>query len=308
MDGRGMPAVVVGVDVAENNWPAIRTGAWEAQRRGASLLLAHGYDDVLTFAAFGAEPYFPPGYDPAAEATESVQRLVDKVRVQFPDLSVHRRLWAGSGARGLVDESDSALLVVVGARGSGGFAGVTIGSTAAQVAAHAHCPVIVVRPPVGDEDDEPDVPHPGPVVVGVDGSPGGGAALRFAYDEASMRGVPVVAVNSWWLLPNRNLGPAHPGTYDDLERATDEAQRLLAEAVAGWSAEYPDVALEQRSLHEMNPSTALIDASRKAGLVVVGSRGRGGFVGLLLGSVGRDLVSNAHCPVAVVHPRVSGDE
>jgi nucleotide-binding universal stress UspA family protein len=161
--------------------------------------------------------------------------------------------------------------------------------------------VIVVRPPLGDTDDMPPVPHPGPVLVGVDGSPSSDAALRFAFDEASMRGVPLVALNSWWMLPRDNLGPVYPGTYDDLERATDEAQRLLAEAVAGWSADYPDIELEKRSPHEMNPSIALIDASRDAGLVVVGSRGRGGFVGLLLGSVGRDMVGNAQCPVAVVH-------
>jgi nucleotide-binding universal stress UspA family protein len=118
-----------------------------------------------------------------------------------------------------------------------------------------------------------------------------------------MRGAPLVALNCWWQLPRKNLGPVYPGTYDDLERATAEARRLLAEAVAGWSADYPDVVLEQRPVHEMNTSIALINASREAGLVVVGSRGRGGFVGLLLGSVGRDLVGNAHCPVAVVHPR-----
>jgi nucleotide-binding universal stress UspA family protein len=303
MDARsGSTAVVVGVDVAENNWPAIWTGAWEAQRRGASLLLAHGYENLVTFARFGAEPYFLPGYDPAAAATEAVERLADAVRERYPTASVHTRLWAGSGAGGLVDESHAAQLIVVGAHGSGCLAGVTIGSTAAQVAAHARCPVIVVRPPARDGGAEPAVPHPGPVVVGVDGSPAADVALRFAFDEASMRGVSLVALNSWWLLPRKNLGPVHPGTYDEA-KATTEARRLLAEAVAGWSADYPDVVLEQRSVHEMNPSVALINASREAGLVVVGSRGRGGFVGLLLGSVGRDLVGNAYSPVAVVHPR-----
>jgi nucleotide-binding universal stress UspA family protein len=303
MDVKGGPAaVVVGVDVAENNWPAIRTGAWEAQRRAATLLLAHGYENFVTFAGFGAEPYFPPGYDPAAEATETLERLADAARDRFPTVSVHTRLWVGSGAGGLVDESHAAQLVVVGARGSGGFAWATIGSTAAQVAAHAHCPVIVVRPPVQDGGAEPTVPHPGPVGVGVDGSPAADVALRFAFDEASARGVPVVAFNSWWVLPRKNLGPVYSGTYDE-PQATAEAQRLLAEAVAGWSADYPDVEVQHRSVHEMNPSISLINASHEAGLVVVGSRGRGGFVGLLLGSVGRDLVGNAYCPVAVVHLR-----
>src|SRR5215472_14799281 len=223
MDVKGGPAaVVVGVDIAQNNWPIIRTGAWEAQRREAPLLLAHGYDDIISFSAFGAEPYFPPGFDPAAEATEAVERLADAVRQRYPTVSVHTRLWAGSGAGGLVDESRAAKLLVVAARGSGGFAGVTIGSTAAQVAAHAHCPVLVVRPPVQNEGGEPPVPHPGPVVVGVDGSPSADAALGFAFAEASMRGVGLRAVNSWWLLPRKNLGPVYPGTYDE-QQATAEA-------------------------------------------------------------------------------------
>jgi nucleotide-binding universal stress UspA family protein len=85
------------------------------------------------------------------------------------------------------------------------------------VAAHAHCPVVVVRPPLGQESGELPVPHPGPVVVGVDGSAAAEPALRFAFDEASMRGCLLVVRNCWWLLPRKNLGPVYPGMYDDLE-------------------------------------------------------------------------------------------
>jgi nucleotide-binding universal stress UspA family protein len=144
------------------------------------------------------------------------------------------------------------------------------------------------------------VPRPGPVIVGVDGGPQTPAALAFAFEEAAVREVPLIALYAWWMLPADNLGPVRPGHYDD-RQAHEEAARILAEAVAGWSQKYPDVKVEQRPVHAINPSLALIEASSHAGLVVVGCRGRGGFTGLLLGSVGRDLVGHAHAPVAVIH-------
>ena len=104
------------------------------------------------------------------------------------------------------------------------------------------------------------------------------------------------------MLPLANLGPVHPGEYDDAEADT-EARRILSEAMAGWSPKFPDVPVEQRPTQTMNASLALIRASDGAGLVVVGSRGRGGFTGLLLGSVSRDLIGHARAPVAVMHDR-----
>jgi len=197
--------------------------------------------------------------------------------------------------------------VVVGSRGRGGFAGLSIGSVAAQTAAHAACPVMVIRPPI-DGDTEPmtdtseraRVP-PDPVVVGVDGSGTSTDAVRFAFEEASLRHVQLVAMHVWWQLPTHELGPDLPTR--DLPQAMEEAKRVLAGMLGDWPAKFPDVPVELRPVQSMNPSKELIEASRDAGLVVVGSRGRGGFKGLLLGSVGRDLVGHAYCPVAVVHPR-----
>ena len=114
--------------------------------------------------------------------------------------------------------------------------------------------------------------------------------------------VPLEAIYVWWLLPQHSLGPDLPG-HITAEEAQEESRRMLAELMAGWVGKYPDVPVQLRAVHAMNPSHTLIEASREAGLVVVGSRGRGGFAGLLLGSVSRDLVGHAHCPVAVVHPR-----
>jgi nucleotide-binding universal stress UspA family protein len=312
----GPPPVVVGVDGSTGSWRAVHAAAWEAGERGVPLVLAHGYTETFPYSWFAWSPVPPFGFDIRVEANRALQQMADGVRGRYPGLTVGTYLQAGSGAGVLTDVSPSAALVVVGSRGAGGFLGLSLGSVAAQTAAHARAPVIVIR-----SEDEPGtsslqepaadpmaragtVPRPGPVLVGVDGSPVSDAAIDFAFQEAALRGVQLMAMHVWWRLPEHNLGPDVPGHYD-ADGAHQEAQRLLAEMLAGWSSKFPDVPVEQREVLSMNPSLALIEASADAGLVVVGSRGRGGFTGLLLGSVGRDLVGHAHSPVAVVPPRRS---
>jgi nucleotide-binding universal stress UspA family protein len=307
-EGAGRPPIVVGVDGSPASWQAIHAAVWESRARQAPLVLAHGFPaDPYTWYGW-APMYAGPAYDPRALAQTLVDETAAEVRTTYPDVSVSTELHAGTGAHALIEASRHATLVVVGARGRGGFAGLSIGSVAAQTAAHSTCPVLVIRP-VPDEDTEPlsdtsdrATPPPLPVLVGVDGSPTSDAAIAFAFEEALLRRVPLVAVHVWWQLPTHNLGPDLPGHYD-LPQAIEEAKRLLAEMIAGWSSKFPEVPVELRPVQGMNPSNELVEASADAGLVVVGSRGRGGFKGLLLGSVSRDLVGHALCPVAVVHPR-----
>jgi nucleotide-binding universal stress UspA family protein len=267
--------VVAGVDGSAGSWAAVRLAAWEATRRRVPLMIIYAYGEAIGYTSFdwGART---PGLFEAA--------LAD-----------------GGGASALVEQSHTASLVVVGSRGVGGFHLLSIGSVASQVAMHAYGPVIVVRPPVAVDAPPGEVVRGGPVVVGIDGSEPSAEALRFAADEADSRGTALVALYAWWLLPRRNLGPVTPSHYDP-DQAREEAERMLAEAVSGWSQQYPDLRIERRTCHDINPAAALIDVSRTAGLVVVGCRGRGGFASLLLGSVGRSLVDHADCPVAVVHP------
>jgi nucleotide-binding universal stress UspA family protein len=298
-----VPPVVVGVDGSDESWQAIHAAAWEARARRLPLVLTHGYPaDPYTW--YGWAPlYAGPAVDSRAAATALVDETANEVRAAYPDLLVGTDVRVGTGAHALIGASQRARLVVVGSRGRGGFAGLSIGSTAAQTAAHATCPVLVVRP-VGDDrapSAEVGPTTPRPVLVGVDGSSTSENAIEFAFEEASLRRVPLIALYVWWLLPTHNLGPDLPGHYG-LDEAREEARRLLAEIMAGWTGKFPDVPLQSRPVQGMNPSHELIDASREAGLVVVGSRGRGGFAGLLLGSVGRDLIGHALCPVAVVHP------
>ena len=273
--------VVAGFDGSPESWAAVRVAAWEAERRGRPLTLVHGY---------GPPALQPVREDVLAEVRGMVTDAATRVAEAHPDLSVHTRLSAGGGAATLVAASHTASLVVVGARGHGGFAGLSVGSVAAQTAAHATCPVMVIR------GHTPEAAS-GPVVVGVSRSEHDRAALDFAFDEATLRGVPVVGVHVWWFA--KEVGEK-PDQYDEAVLDT-AARRVVAEAMADWSQRNSTVAVEQRPIRSMNSSATLIDESARAGLVVVGCRGRGGFASLLLGSVGRDLIGHAEAPVAVVH-------
>ena len=299
--------VVVGVDGSVGSWRAVEAAAWEARQRSATLVLLHGYYERYPYAAYGWGPYVPIGDYPRDFAQALLDETVERIRLSYPDVAVQTWLRPGSGSSVLVEASPAAALLVVGARGHGGFGGLSLGSVAAQVAAYATCPVLVIRPPDDELADEAqalaaaagvNVPRQGPIVVGVDGSTHADAALEFAFQESSLRRVPLVATYVWSMSLASDLEPAEPGQRDSEDAG---ARRLLAEVLAGWGPKYPDVMVEQRVVHSMNPSQALIEASAEAGLVVVGSRGRGGFAGLLLGSVGRDLVGHAHSPIAVVH-------
>jgi nucleotide-binding universal stress UspA family protein len=287
-------AVIAGVDGSSESWAAVRYAAWEAQRRGRSLALVHGYFERLPYAAFGWAPYQPVVADLLTDSRAMLTDTAKRIGEEYPDLFVHTHLSAGGGSGVLVQASRRAGLIVVGARGHGGFAGLSIGSVAAQTAAHASCPVMVIRGP------EPDMAEVGgPVVVGIDGSPHDDAVLAFAFEEAALRGAPVVGIHVWWFPHDGALEPE--GYRYDSAALEDEAARVVSQAMAGWAQRYPDITVVHRPTRGLNPSAELIDESATAGLVVVGCRGRGGFASLLLGSVGRDLIGHAQAPVAVVH-------
>jgi nucleotide-binding universal stress UspA family protein len=134
----------------------------------------------------------------------------------------------------------------------------------------------------------------------VDGSPTSAAAIGFAAEQAAWRKTNLVAVHAWAQPVSTGPGDMLPLVYDPDLLAAEEA-RVLAESVAGIGATHPDVNVERR-LVEDRAASALIEQSRRAQLVVVGSRGHGGFTGLLLGSVSHALLHHADCPVAVVPP------
>lgn len=273
--------VVVGVDGSPSSLVAAEHAAQAAVGRGCPLHLVHGYLHPLGYGV----PLNP--YDVGIPApTEQAQKMLEQTATdlvgRWPGLTVEARQVAGGPGATLVEESKRAELVVVGSRGHGGFAGLLLGSVGSQVAAHAHCPVLVVRPA------EQPVLTTGPVLVGVDGSESAELAVGYAADEAARRQAGLVLV--------------HVAPADGEAGVPPELGDLLTTAAAAVRGSHPGVAVEERVLRAAGPGPALVGASRDAALVVVGSRGRGGFTGMLLGSVSQAVVQHAHCPVLVAHP------
>ncbi|MGW4170293.1 universal stress protein [Streptomyces chartreusis] len=261
--------VVVGVDGSSSCRAAVEAAAREARWRGAGLRVVHAV------SRSGRPMYSQP--DPAP-LDDLVREAADHARAVAPEAEVTEAVVPGSAVAVLGAESRAADLVVVGARGAGGFVEMLLGSTAVSLAAHTKCPVMVIR---GEPADA------GPVVVAVDGSPKGERAVEFAFAEAALRKAEILAVHAW--LPD--YAPAGTGV--------ESAERLLAQALAGHAEKYPDVVVGQQVLSG-EPRETLIEASRSAQLMVLGARGHGGFAGLLLGSVSQALLHHAHCSVTVV--------
>ncbi len=291
--------VVVGIDGSDEGACAADYGAWEARRRGTSLSLVYAHHPT---------PLWGPTnliLDEYAWERDWVRSLLEKTRAEVsethPDLTVHAAAKTGGAAGVLVRESAEAGLVVVGTRATGGFMGHLAGSVAAQVAAHAQCPVMVIRGVAGRRCDMTAF-EGRPVVVGVDGSEGAQHAIDYAVEQAVARDAEVHAVLAWSLFEIHDVGDIIPEDFDfDGEAA--KADRLLDEALSGWRDRYPDLVIRHHAVHEVDPVRALLGEDENAGLYVVGSRGAGGFAGLLLGSTVDGLVRSAKAPVAVVHAR-----
>ncbi|OBF09737.1 universal stress protein [Mycobacterium sp. ACS4054] len=186
----------------------------------------------------------------------------------------------------LIEASRDAWMLVTGSQGLGAVGRLLLGSVATGIVHHAHCPVAVIHSEV--------TPDAGaPVVLGIDGSPASEAATALAFDEASRRGVGLVALHVW---SDVGVFPILGMDWHDREK---EAQEILAERLAGWQERHPEVHVE-RKLFCDKPSEWLLKESERAQLVVVGSRGRGGFPGMLLGSVSSAVAQSARVPVVVV--------
>ncbi|MEV4516656.1 universal stress protein [Dactylosporangium sp. NPDC049525] len=285
-------AVVVGVDGSPDSKRAVQWAAADAARRQRPLHLLHGHEwPVVTYPMAGLA--MPIIYE--TESLESPARILADAVLQARDVDAELRISTEASADlcvpALLAASRHASLVVVGNRGLGGFTALLVGSTGVELASHAICPVVIVR-----HADRPDGGSTGRVVVGVDSSHGAHEALGLAFEQAAFRGCGLTAVHAY----HRQNAGHQPGGIPDA--ALDGERRLLAESLAGWREKYPRVDVRLDTV----PGRAggvLTDASAGAQLLVVGARGRGGFVGLLLGSVSQAVVHHACCPVAVVrHP------
>lgn len=284
--------VVVGVDGSEAALAAVHWGAREAAHRDAALLVVHTFD-VAGLYADAAVASLLDDVEAALEkeAGEILAGAQEAAAEAAPGVAVETRWDRGAPAPVLVADSENALLMVIGSAGRGAL-GTALGSVTLAVASHAKCPVVVVR---GDADAT------GPVVVGVDGGPLSDTALAHAFAAASRYDAPLVAVHVW---SDADTERAHLGTLfatSPWETMRGAEERALAERLAGWSQRYPEVAVERR-IGRSEPSRALVEASAGARTVVVATRGRGGFTGLLLGSTGLSLIQHAPVPVTLVGP------
>ncbi|KGN40682.1 universal stress protein [Knoellia aerolata] len=281
--------VVVGFDGSPPGDAAFAWAVAEATRRDLPLhvLVARGMLYPVA-AGYGLTTPWPEEFD-----SELVDEARERVAGMAPERAVVVESVAGTPASFLVDASREAELVVVGRRRQSALGEAFSGSTSSQVAAHASCPVVVV-------DKDFDVSPQAPIVVAVDGSSANDPAVGFAFERAAALGASVTAVHSWWVDV--------PQTFDApwlSEERVAELEHLhrgrLDVALAGWSAKFPEVEV-RTVLRRSLPVEAVLAESEGAQLIVVGSRGHGGFVGLLLGSVSQGLLHRDRpCPIAVVH-------
>ncbi|MEV7011396.1 universal stress protein [Streptosporangium sp. NPDC051022] len=214
-----------------------------------------------------------------------------RARERAPQIGVRTAQVIGAVTERLKSETESADTLVLGSRGMGGFAGLVLGSVGLGVAGHADCPVVIVR----------QAPHAvyGEIVAGYDGSAHGDAILEYAFEQARLRGARLRVVYAW----QAPTFASHAAGYTDLLSETFEGEaRTARQRLAPWRDKHPDVHVAETMLCG-HPVPALVDASRAADLLVVGSRGLRGLRAAALGSVSHGVLHRAHCPVAVVPSR-----
>jgi nucleotide-binding universal stress UspA family protein len=305
-DGGG-PRVVVGVDGSPGSRAALVHAFTTAAQRGAELEVVSCYPVNLVWT--GGSPLGVPDTEAIRADTESrAADLVDDVR---RDLStrgipgvdaVDVRLVVSEGhpVPELLKRSEHADLLVVGSRGRGAIRSALMGSVALHCTTHARCPVVVVHPTSAVTD-------PPRVVVGVDGSTESRAALVAALQEAARTGAEVEVVASYfpadsWTDATLVLVQSVEAIRADLQRRTEE----LVGDVLREQAANGGVSPLRTGIHEGPATEVLLQRARGAQLLVVGSRGRSGIRGILLGSVALHCAMHAPCPVMLVHPRRSG--
>jgi nucleotide-binding universal stress UspA family protein len=279
--------VVVGFDGSATARSAVQYGAREALRHGCGLRIVHAFGWPVILPPFHA-PYDQHDQGPRGAMLDLLAQTALAVQADHPHLSVTTRLVDGSPGGVLVGASRDAQLLVVGHRGLGGFSGLLVGSVAAQAAGHTRCPVVVVR------GDCP--PDGAPVVLGTDGSPGANRAAEVAFAQAQLRDAELILAHHQPARrsPADAIATGNPGFWATVG---DPAAGAL-----GVGARYPDVKYRTEVVPGDSVASGLIAFARRtsAGLLVVGSRGLGGFRGLVMGSTSRNVIEHAPCPVMVV--------
>ena len=286
--------IVVGVDGSASSTSAVRWAAREAQSRKLPLLLINL---VVPVGPIGSPWPGVPIPEDYVSLQQSEARVIVDAALQIAAESVAGQSLQASGEvvsgpilATLVEMSKQSQMMVVGCRGEGAVARALLGSVSSGLVHHAHCPVAVIHP------EEPRSPQ-APVVVGIDGSPASELATEIAFDQASRRGVDLVALHAWSDMGPIEFASANwaPIEWRNIKVAEEE---VLSERLSGYSERYPNVTV-RRVVVSDRPAPRLLEQAAEAQLLVVGCRGRGGFAGMLLGSVGSAVVNSAQIPVIV---------
>ena len=285
--------VVVGTDLSPRAAKAIEWAADHAAQRGETLLILLVLPQVPIPRRSHLFEAIASGDFPADLRRRGDARLAELtagLAVTHPDLVVETAIVDGRPSEVLAQASRDAEMVVVGARGHHTPVSVRVlGGTADAVTAHAHGPIAVVT----------DLSEPvagGPVVVGVDDSAESRAAIAYAADVARETGVGLLAIHAWDIGPMISGPEPWPLHIEDTMPTMETFAHDVLTEVLG---EDPGVRIKIEAPPQ-RASRALVDASARASLLVVGSRGRGGFAGVMLGSTSREVLRDAHCPVVVI--------
>lgn len=283
-----MKRVVVGIDGSAPDNPALDAAAAEARVRSATLDVV----SVWSYPPMSAEERMMVS---ARQVEDEARRVAtDRVQDAFGpeeerDIEVRVTVVGGAPATQLLKAAEGSDLLVVGRRDNSRFRHLVLGSVAAQCVRHAPCPTMVVP-----RTDEP-LTWDGPIVVGVDGSPDSLRSLSWAAGEADLREAPLVAVHAWMSSTIEAVDPK--GTFPDASGLGADASDRLDDWIA---SSVPNPGAVRAVLRWGEPADVVLSEAQGASMVVMGTRGRGGFTGLLLGSVSRKVLHMAPCPVVVL--------
>jgi nucleotide-binding universal stress UspA family protein len=281
--------ILVGVDGSAESDAAIRWATHEAVMRRAPMTLAHVVAPLIGSWPMGTM-YANVTEWQQDNARHVLEQALKTVRAGVPESQlpdVYTETLNSSVVPTLVHASENKQMVVIGSRGTGALGRLLLGSVSTGLVHHASCPVAVIRPEPAPSDSD------APVLLGIDGSPASEAATALAFDEASRRGVGLVALHAWSDVA------VFPMLGMDWHEYESHGHEILGERLAGWQEEYPDVHVQRRLVCDQ-PARWLIRESQHAQLVIVGSRGRGGFASTWLGSVSSAVAQSADIPVLVV--------
>ena len=290
-DDGAMTSIVVGVDGSESSQEALLWAVAEAKlhEHPIEALMAWGYLGQHHVPPEARQ--FEPDYDEEDARDALAQYVTDVLGPESAD-DIGLRPTCDLPARALLDAGKDAAMLVVGARGRGGFTSLLLGSVSQKILHHATCPVAVIR--VGQEGD----PEPGEarIVVGIDGSRNADAALHWAIDEGRRRGAGVEVVHAWHMP----FVAPYPYVSADFDAATFEnsAREILDQAIHRAQPTAEDRITKLMSLS--GPASLLLETAKGADLIVVGSRGLSAAKAAILGSVSHQVSLHATCPVVVV--------